>query len=400
MSTPRPTPKVRQTAPEGKAPRPALTAGEVRERALDLLTEHLSLPRPGEARYGLRDLFAVLLYAAAHRMTLEQACAALKEAPHPNTLRGALPGAPLEELEEQLNAALAHTLPPGLDRRPWEVAADLKLIPYYGEPHPGGENFLLRGRAREGTTTFFGYASLYLIRKHHRYTLAVVAVRRGEGPAGVLERLWTYARRLGLRLRCLYLDRGFYSVAVLRWLKERDLPFVLAAPKRGKQGGIRGLIERKGPGVWPYTVHSPAEGAIRVQVAVVGKYRQGRWGKRGRDRYAFVIHRFPFALSGLWERYRRRFGIESAHRVWEQARARTASRRAGLRLLLVGIAVLLHNLWVFLKWTAVSRPRRGRGGREVWEERLRFVRLLSFLSRAIERWLGAVEEIILPVPSA
>ena len=90
---------------------------------------------------------------------------------------------------------------------------------------------------------------------------------------------------------------------------------------------------------------------------MVGKYWQGRWGKQGRERYAFVIHRFPFALDALWGKYRRRFGIESAHRVWEQARARTASRRAGLRLLLMGIAVLLHNLWVYLKWAVVSRPR-------------------------------------------
>ena len=108
---------------------------------------------------------------------------------------------------------------------------------------------------------------------------------------------------------------------------------------------------------------------------MVGKYWQGRWGKQGRERYAFVIHRFPFALDALWGKYRRRFGIESAHRVWERARARTASRRAGLRLLLMGIAVLLHNLWVYLKWAVVSWPRRGQRGREVWEKGLRFMRL-------------------------
>jgi len=61
-----------------------------------------------------------------------------------------------------------------------------------------------------------------------------------------------------------------------------------------------------------------------------------------------------FRGGGLFKRYRRRFGIESGHRIWEQARARTASRMAGLRLLLIGPAVLLHNLWVLLKWAVVS----------------------------------------------
>ncbi|MCR4405268.1 MAG: hypothetical protein NUW06_08375 [Candidatus Acetothermia bacterium] len=360
----------------------------------------MRLSRSPEADYGPSEIFSVLLYAAAHRTTIEQACAALADAPHANTVRGALAPLDLERLEEQLNEALARTLPKGFGRRPLEVALDLKLIPYYGEPHEGEEDFLLKGEPREGTSTFFGYASLYVIKKDQRYTLAVVAVRRSEGLVGVLRRLWGLWVRLGFHLRCLYLDCGFYSVAVLRWLLERDLPFVLAGPRKGKQGGIRGLIGRKGPGVWLHTVHSPKEGAISVGVAVVGKYWQGRWGKEGRERYAFVIHRFPFALAALWDKYRRRFGIESSHRVWEQARARTASTRVGLRYLLVGIAVVLHNLWVWLKWAVLSWPRRGRGGREVWAKGLRFMRMLLFLKRAIERRLGTMEALFMRVSPA
>lgn len=304
------------------------------------------------------------------------------------------------ELEDRLNEALARSLPKDLDKRPLEVAVDLKLVPYYGNPQEGEEEFLIKSEPKQGTSTFFGYASLYVIKKNRRSTLAVVAVRRGEGLVEVLKRLWSYWRPLGLRLCCLYLDREFYSVAVLRWLLGEDLPFAMAAPKKGKQGGIKGLIEQQGPGVWPYTVRSPKDGSVTIQVAVVGKYLNGRRGKHGRARYAFVIHRFPFATSALWKEYRRRFGIESSHRVWEQARARTASRRAGLRLLLLGIAVLLHNLWVWLKWAVVSWPRWGRGGREVWEKGLPFRRLLFFLARAIERRLGAVETLFMPVSPA
>ena len=400
MTAQRPTASVTQSPPPGKDAELALTAPQVFAHALAALEEQVRLPRSPVAHYGLAEIFSVLLYAAAHRTTIEQACAALKDAPHPNTVRGTSIPVELTELEDQLNEALAHTLPKGFGRRPLEVALDLKLVPYYGEPKGGEEDFLLKGEPREGTSTFFGYASLYVIQKNRRFTLAVVAVRRSEGMVGVLCRLWAYWTSLGFGLCCLYLDRGFYSVAVLRWLQERELPFVMAAPKKGKRGGIAGLIACRGPGVWPHTVKSPKEGAIAVQVAVVGKYWQGRWKKQGRERYAFVIHRFPFALSALWEKYRRRFGIESSHRVWEQARARTASTRVGLRCLLIGIAVVLHNLWVWLKWAAVSRPQRGRGGRKVWVKGLRFMRLLFFLARAIERRLGTVEAVFLPAPSA
>ena len=121
------------------------------------------------------------------------------------------------------------------------MALDLKLVPYYGKPQVGEEEFLIKGEPRDGTTTSFGYASLYVIRKNRRYTLALVAVRRGEGLVGVLNRLWAYWTRLGFRLRCLYLDRGFYSVAVLRWLLARDLPFVSCwpRPRRASEEGSR-----------------------------------------------------------------------------------------------------------------------------------------------------------------
>ncbi|MBI1741486.1 hypothetical protein HYR54_00270 [Candidatus Acetothermia bacterium] len=394
----RPPTRVRQSLRPGKRRAPDLTASEVLQQALAFLQEHVALPRPVAARYGPTPLFSILLYAAAHRTTIEQASRALEAAPHPNTVRTAL--APLEvtSLEDQLNQALISQLPKGLGRRPLEIAMDLKLIAYYGQAREGEADFLLAGEPRDGTTTFFGYASLYVIRHNRRFTVALVAVRRSEGLVGVLQRLWAYWQRLGFGLRCLYLDRQFYSVAVLRWLsEERDLPLVMAAPKKGKQGGIAGLIRRQGPGVWSHLVRSPKEGVIPVQVAVVGKYWQGRWSKHGRQRYAFVIHRFPFALSALWSKYRGRFGIESSHRIWEQARARTASAQVTLRCLLIGIAVVLQNLWVWLKWAVISWPQRGRGGREVWAVGLRFVRLLLFLSRAVEQRLGAVDVVTVPI---
>jgi len=121
-------------------------------------------------------------------------------------------------------------------------------------------------------------------------------------------------------------------------------------------------------------------------VAVVGRYFQGRWGKHGRERYAFVGHRFPFALGRLFPKYRRRFGIETSHRILNQGRARTASRSAAFRL-------LLANLWVYLKWAAVSLPCRG--GRVVLHVWFSFQRFLFFLAGAVVQGYGIVEAIVI-----
>lgn len=374
-----------------------LTHWEVLDEAIRRLTEGIDLSRPEGAQYGDEDLWGVLLYAAAHQTTVEQACRALDETPHSNTVRGAVTVLPLSQLEPAVNSVLTDTWPRNLLQSPLEVAIDLKLIPYYGEAKSGEEDFLLSGPAKQGTTTFFGYASIYVIKKNKRFTLALAAVRRSEGLVGVLQRLLQRFADLGGRIRCLYLDRQFYSVKNLRFLiEERDIPLAMAARKTGKTGGIKGLVAQKGPGQHPYTVRSQQDGEIDVQIAVVGKYLDGRWGKHGRERYAYVVHRFPFALASLFDKYRRRFGIESSHRLWDEARARTASRCVALRWLLVGLAVLLYNLWMFLKWHVVSWPRRG--GRRVFHELFPFRQLLSFLTKALEELFGTVRCVAIPLP--
>ncbi|MCL0093163.1 hypothetical protein M1N92_05900, partial [Dehalococcoidia bacterium] len=63
-------------------------------------------------------------------------------------------------------------------------------------------------------------------------------------------------------------------------IEERNIPFVMPAPERGKR--IKGLLLR--PGVYPYKVRSQKEGEITVQVALVRRYFKGRWGKHERKR--------------------------------------------------------------------------------------------------------------------
>jgi hypothetical protein len=80
--------------------------------------------------------------------------------------------------------------------------------------------------------------------------------------------------------------------------------------------------------------------------------------------------------------YRLRFGVETSYRQMNRARIRTTSRRPTLRLFLVGVALLLRNLWAWLHWTALARRRRG--GRQLQLHRLRFATLLLWLAHLAE----------------
>ena len=58
----------------------------------------------------------------------------------------------------------------------------------------------------------------------------------------------------------------------------------------------------------------------------------------------------PRLYRWLRQTYRRRFGIESSYRQLGQGLALTTSRGEAYRLLLVGVALLLRNVWVW--WTS------------------------------------------------
>lgn len=382
-----------------KATIAVLSDRRLREEALDRLVASLSMPRPDGSWYTAREFFGVALYAAVEQTSIEQACRFLANTPHANTVRDELAALDLAHLEPEVNALLAETVPDALlHNNPLEVAVDLKAVPYYGERTAAVENFVRTRAAKQGTTTFFEYASCYAIKHNKRFTLALTAVRRTDTLTDVLRRLLVRFEGLGGTVRCLYIDRAFYSVEVLRFLIEkRDMPFAMAARKTGTTGGIKGLIEEHGTGIHTYTVQSPTAGSVTVDVAVVGKYLNGRWGKRGHEHYPYVIHRFPYSFRSLFDKYRGRFGIESSYRLWEEARAQTTSHSVALRWILISLAVFLYNLWTFLKWNTVSWKRRG--GRRVFHDLFPFRHLCSLLANALETLFGVVRVITIPAPS-
>ena len=81
----------------------------------------------------------------------------------------------------------------------------------------------------------------------------------------------------------------------------------------------------------------------------------------------------------------------------EQVRARTTSPNAALRFVLMGVALLLINIWIRLHWQFLRRP--GRGPRRVARWAFRLDRMVRFLTRAIERHYGVVTVVGPPAAS-
>jgi len=106
--------------------------------------------------------------------------------------------------------------------------------------------------------------------------------------------------------------------------------------------------------------------------------------------YAFWGFR-PGSPHWIREEYRKRFGIETSYRQMNQCRIRTSTRNPVLRLLFVGIALLLRNVWVWFHLNVLAD--RHRNGRLLLRlELLRLTTLTISLQHAAEHLLGCTED--------
>jgi putative transposase len=269
-----------------------VTAHEVHQLTSETLQEIFQLDM-ASSTYEVEDIWDVLVAAAVERVTIETACDLLEEAPSPNTVRTIVyellgDDEALARLEERVNELLVARLPENLLKRARPAAIDVTEIPYHGE-HEEDDEFIRRSRARHGTTHFHWYGTLYVLKEHKRYTLAITLVRRLDTMGDVTQRLVEWGKTVGLKPRRLYLDRGFDNNGVVAYLEQQAFPSIMALTIRGKEGGTRALLNGRRSYRTTYTRHSQKYGDQTFDVVVVCKYSKGRYGRQGAYHFAYLI---------------------------------------------------------------------------------------------------------------
>ena len=373
---------------------PALDDQSTLECTINCLIEHLPLEVKGN--YTAREFLEILVRAASRGDSIEHTAQSLQGAPSSNCIRYQLDK--LDEmgiLESQVNAALQSRIPPKIRKGRHRLAIDLHLIPYYGVPNETEAPYVYRSQAKAGTTRFFAYATVYVICRNKRVTLGIHAVPSDETLVATVTYLLAMLSSLRVRLKVLLLDRGFYAVPVIRWLKALNIPFLMPAVIRGKTGGTRALCVGRKSYLTTYTLNSSVHGSLTCRIAVVCGYFKGFKGKHGICYALYVMHRLNIALPQLHDYYRDRFGIETSYRLKNHSRIRTTTKNPILRFLFVALAFILVNLWVYLLWYFVSRPRPG--GQMVLKALFPFKTMLDFLAHAVERRFPLITAIYLPL---
>jgi len=353
-------------------------------------------------RISVDDILYALAYANINRISIASACQELEAAPSGNRLREVLVAALPErgEVQEALNRMFRQQLHPSLlkGKRSYNIAIDLTLIPYHGQPYQDKKE-IVRSAPKSGTTHFHGYATVSIVHDHRRYVVALRFVEYGEEIADIVRWLLKQLKTLKIRLRRVFLDKGFCSKPVFDVLDRQNLSYVVPIPVRGKSGGVRTLFQGKSR-TTTYTFHSPKYGTYTVQAVVVKRYSKGRYHRQASKWFAFAVSGLPNAIlpAQVFETYRQRFGIESSYRQMNLVRARTSTRNPVIRLLFVGLAFVLFNLYISVRQSLSSALKKPlRLPKRFW---LSLRRLAFMLSRAIEQLWGTTNVIQLQPCSA
>jgi putative transposase len=367
-----------------------------------VLQRHLSLSDYGR-KCTVKTLLGVWLLAAARRLSLSAASNQLGDAPSDETVRKAtlaqLPS--MQKLERQLNAALCDRLPHSLRRQRLTWAIDLTEKPFYGQSDVIARQ-LRHGKPKRGATKFHVFATLYVVHRGERFTLSMTYVWRNDTLPQVLARLIASARKRRILPKLLLLDRQFYNLDVVQFLKRHRLPFLMPVVHRGRRAknpskakGTQQFLAYKRSGRCAYIMRNKER---TTEVTILAAVDKPRRKKRRRNRPQPDHRVLVFAAWGFdprspaWARetYRRRFGIESSYRQANQAQAWTTSRDCKLRLLLIGLALLLRNAWVWVHRCLLSRELPN-GAFMMEPQELRLFTLLIHLEHEILMFFGLAE---------
>jgi len=344
-------------------------------------------------------LLDVLVAVSVGKETIEQVAADLNLKVGAETIRGyfneQLAVEKLSEINEAVNLTLQKSFDGGLKKQPLEVAIDFHDQPYYGKSGQS-EGLWVGAEAKQGTTKVYRVATCYVIKNGHRLTLSIKFVLPEETIKEVLEYLLKQLKRLELEVGCLYLDRGFGSIEVAKYLQRVKQRAIVASPIRGKTGGLKALCAGKKSYRTRHVFKSLKHGAQEVDMAMFKgfttttkkgvKKRKAKWLA-----YMLIEAEENLSAKTVKKRYRKRFGIESSYRCAKKVRGWTTAANPVYRFLLIGLSFCLTNLWQELqrKWT-----RKAQTGRAVWNwQKFCLKRFINFVRKAIENVYGMVSEI-------
>ena len=269
------------------------------------------------------------------------------------------PGNLMESFNEKISFQLDRLEALGmLDGRRMDVAIDMHDISRWDGKH-GAE--LVRSKAKNGTSLFERYITVQCVNSKVQLTLGTFPVPALEDNADFVRGTVRTCKDKGVRIGVVLLDRGFFSTAVVRVLKEEGVHYLM--PCVNTSNVIKALTEfaeGKRPGVSRFRIAKSEKDYVEYDMIITGRRRKRR-RKKGREadeekpeeRYIAFATNMPKIDIG---RYAKRWVIETGFRMVENERVRTRSKSPTARTYCFLYSLILFNAWVIANAELTCNP--------------------------------------------
>ena len=364
-----------------------ITAANLESLALEYLRQ---LPIPGVEGRTLDpdDGWATVLHAAVEQTSIHDICTQTTNTPCSDRVLEWLATVDHNQFEDAVNDAFARQARQMLlTATPRSICLDFVDIHYHGRHHRK-KNELCHPTLRDGTSKCHRYCAAFVICRSKPLILAFTWMHSDETRTDAAKRVLGRVVGLGLSIECLLADRAFASAAGIETLRA-TAPMTVPLIRRGKE--LAKLLDTQVSYWSEYAMYEGTAREVRFPVAICVSYRKGKRGKTGLLVRAYAAceqdARTPKQVE---QAYKQRSAIETSFRTFREALAKTTSRKPGIRVVYVGVAFLLRNLWILVGWAVLAQPRRGGRARP---DCFPFKRFRKLVSHALDERLGWIWEV-------
>lgn len=232
-----------------------------------------------------------------------------------------------------------------MSRGVW-VAIDTHAVPYYGGDNCYVFYTVKRKGSRFQKVKVYKYATLAIVSRRFKYTLAAIPLKREDRLEDVVDALLCMVRGM-VRIKMVIMDREFYNQHVLTTVENHGLCYLVPVKWSLGTDMLYWLSRMRGKWMWPYTMRSRAEDR-----------KTGKTSPTAYKEITVYFHEIVFSehqafttnrigrqtAESLMRTYDLRWNIENSYKDAENYTIRTSSRNHAYRYLVFVLSHLMMNL--------------------------------------------------------
>lgn len=221
--------------------------------------------------------------------------------------------------------------------RPVLLAIDTTDQRYFGRDNEYVHSDMKMQGLKKKTIKVLRYATISIVARNFKFTLAIVPKRRDESLAEVVDKLIRLIPP-ELKVLALLMDKGFYLSDVFKTVEKHRLSYIVPVKQYRDMDLLYSMSQITGKWHWKYTMNRG-----RLKQYTYDVYLQDL-GIEYYCGFATNLKMTYMDFDTLLQAYRRRWNIENSYKDAKEYLVSTNSRNHGYRVLVFALSHLLLNL--------------------------------------------------------